>query len=141
MADIAQEVLIKADPKEVFAAVALPEGLTSWWANQVTGTLEVGTITEIRFDNGEVMKMEISELEVGKTLHWHVRSAPHGWEGSSITWDLTPFAGGTRLSFGHRNLTVNTSGYSVEQTRMGWEYFLKSLQSYLEEGEGMPYVN
>jgi len=33
---------------------------------------------------------------------------------------------------------VAAAGY--EQTRAGWEYFLRSLTSYLETGRGTPYV-
>lgn len=140
MSDIVQELTIQANANSVFDAIARPEGLTQWWANRATGTLQVGALTEIRFDNGEVMQMEITELEIGKTLHWKVRQAPHGWEGSVITWDLTPLTQKTRLQFGHRDLTTNHTGYSTEQTRMGWEYFLESLKSYLEKGKGTPYV-
>ncbi len=84
--------------------------------------------------------MEITELEVGKKLDWKVRCAPHNWEGSTITWDLTPTSNGTRLLFGHHDLTVNSTRYSTEQTRAGWEYFLESLKSYLESGKGAPYT-
>jgi len=140
MSDIVQELTIKADAGEVFNAIALPEGLIQWWANRVTGTLQVGEFTEICFDNGEVMKMEIIALESGKKLHWKVRFAPHNWEGSTITWNLTSLECGTRLLFGHRDLTVSTTGYSIEQTRAGWNYFLESLKSYLEKGKGTPYI-
>ena len=139
MADIMQEITIEATPEQVFYAIASPEGLTHWWANNVTAELKVGTLTEIRFDNGEVMQMEITDLEVGKKVHWRVRLAPHDWEGSRIMWDLTSIAKGTRLSFGHHDLATGTSGYSIEQTRAGWEYFLRSLKSYLETGKGTPY--
>jgi uncharacterized protein YndB with AHSA1/START domain len=139
VSDITQEITIEATPKSVFNAVALPEGITQWWANHVTGELQMGSIIEIRFDNGEVMKMEITELEIDRKLHWKVRSAPHNWEGSTITWETTPIQNGTRLLFGHHDLTLGKAGYSVDQTRAGWEYFLESLKSYLEAGEGTPY--
>ncbi len=139
MSDIVQELTIEATPENVFHALALPDGITGWWANQVTAELKVGSLTEIRFENGEVMKMEITDLEVGKKVHWRVRLAPHNWEGSTITWDLTPVSQGTRLLFGHHDLVVGDTGYGTEQTRVGWEYFLLSLKSYLETGKGTSY--
>lgn len=140
MSDIVQELTIAAPMRDVFDAIALPEGITGWWANQVTGEVKPGSILEIRFDNGEVMKMEISDLVIGEKVTWEVRVAPHNWEGSTITWNLAPLENATRVLFGHANLTVAQNGYSIEQTRSGWEYFLESLKFYLEEGKGTPYV-
>ncbi len=141
MSEIVQELTIEAPPENVFHAITLPDGITGWWANHVAVEPKVGSLAEIRFDNGEVMKMEIIDLEVGKKVHWGVRFAPHQlWEGSMITWDLTPDEEGTRLLFGHHHLTVGAPGYGIEQTRAGWEYFLLSLKAYLETGKGTPYV-
>ena len=141
MTDIVQELTIEAKPEKVFRAITLPEGITKWWANRVTAELKVGSLTEICFDNGEVMKMEIIELEVAKKVHWKVRLAPHNWEGSTITWDMAQVSEGTKLLFGHRDLVASATGYGIEQTRAGWEYFLDSLKSYVETGEGTPYVD
>jgi Activator of Hsp90 ATPase homolog 1-like protein len=73
-------------------------------------------------------------------VHWSVRLSPHDWEGSAITWDLTPISKGTRLLFGQHDLMEGATGYSIEETHAGWEYFLLSLKSYLETGKGTPYV-
>ena len=116
-----------------------PDGIAVWWSNLVTAEPEVGAFTEVRFESG-IMKMEITDLEVGKKAHWKVRLSPHDWEGSTITWDLTPISEGTRLLFGQHNLTVGATGYSIEETRAGWDYFLVSLKSYLETGKGTPYL-
>jgi uncharacterized protein YndB with AHSA1/START domain len=141
MTDILQELTIEATPEEVFHAIALPEGVTKWWANRVTAELKVGSLTEIGFDNGEVMKMEVTELEMPKKVYWKVKFAPHNWEGSTITWDLSNVSEGTKLRFGHHDLVAGKTGYGTEQTRAGWEYFLGSLKSYLETGEGIPYTD
>ncbi len=140
MSDIVQELKIEATPEKVFHALTEPAGIAGWWSNHATARPEVGSVTEVRFENGGVFKMEIIELEVGKKVHWRCRLSPHDWEGSTITWDLTPISQGTRLLFGHRGLTVGATGYDIEETRAGWEYFLGSLKSYLETGKGTPYV-
>ncbi|GER88993.1 hypothetical protein KDW_31550 [Dictyobacter vulcani] len=100
----------------------------------------INSLTEVRFENGGVFQMEITDLEVGKKVHWRVRLSPHDWEGSTITWALTPISNGTRLLFGQHDLFVGSTGYSVVETCSGWEYFLPSLKSYLETGKGIPYV-
>lgn len=116
MSDIIQELMIEATPENVFHALTLSEGINGWWSNHVTAEPRLGSITEVRFVN-EVMKMEIIDLEVGKRVHWKVRFSPHNWEGSTITWDLTPTSKGTRLLFGQHNLFVGATGYSIEETR------------------------
>ncbi len=139
MSDIIQELTIEATPENVFHALTLSEGINGWWSNHATAEPRLGSITEVSFVD-EVMKMEVIDLEVGKKVHWKVRLSPHDWEGSTITWDLTATPKGTRLLFGQHNLFVGTTGYSIEKTRAGWEYFLRSLKSYLETGKGTPYV-
>jgi hypothetical protein len=73
-------------------------------------------------------------------VHRRVRLSPHEWEGSTITWDLMPISKGIRLLFGQHDIIVGATGYSIEETRAGWEYFLSSLKAYLETGKGAPYV-
>lgn len=139
MAEIVQELMLEATPEHVFHALTTPEGIAGWWSNRVTAEPVVGALTEVRFESG-VFQLEMTDLEVGKQVHWRVRRSPHDWEGSTITWDLTPISQGTRLLFGQHDLTVGATGYSIEQTRAGWEYFLVSLKSYLETGKGTPYL-
>lgn len=140
MSDIVEELTIEAMPENVFHALTLPDGIAGWWSNHVIAECKVGSLTEVRFENGGVMKMEITDLEVGKKVYWKVRLSPHDWEGSTITWDLTLIAKGTKLLFGQHDLMVGATGYSIEETRAGWEYFLESLKLYLETGKGTPYV-
>jgi uncharacterized protein YndB with AHSA1/START domain len=139
MAEIVLELTIEATPEHVFHALTTPGGIAGWWSNLVTAEPKVGALTEVRFESG-VMQMEITDLEVGKKVHWRVRLSPHDWEGSTITWNLTPISKGTRLLFGQQDLFVGATGYSIEETRVGWEYFLLSLKSYLETGKGTPYL-
>lgn len=140
MSDIVQELIIEATPENVFDALTLPDGIAEWWSNHVTAEPKVGSLNEIRFENGGIFKMEITDLEAGKKVYWRCRLSPHDWEGSTITWDITPISKGVRLLFGQHNLTVGDTGYSIEETCAGWEYFLESLKSYLETGKGTPYV-
>ena len=81
MSDIVQELTIEATPENVFYALTLPDGITGWWSNHVTAEPVVGSLTEIRFENGGVFQMEITDLEVGKKVHWRVRLSPHDWRG------------------------------------------------------------
>ncbi len=141
MPDITREITIKAAPERVFTAVTRHDEITQWWANQVVAEPTIRSVAEFCFDNGEVMRMEMTDLVVGKSISWPVRDAPqysHLREGTTITWHLASAAHGTQLRCAHHGFAVVDSGY--EQTRTGWEYFLGSLKSCLETGHGTPYV-
>jgi uncharacterized protein YndB with AHSA1/START domain len=140
MSEIVQELMIEATPENVFHALTTPDGIAGWWSNHVTARPQVGSLTEVRFENGGVFQLEITDLEIGKKVQWSVRLSPHDWEGSTIIWDLTPISKGTRLLFGQHDLFVGPTGYGIEETCAGWEYFLASLKFYLETGKGTPYV-
>jgi uncharacterized protein YndB with AHSA1/START domain len=140
MSDIVRVLTIDALPEQVFHAIVEPDEITHWWGSGATVEREAGSLLHIGFANGEVMTMEVTALDAGMLVQWRVRRAPHDWAGSTITWLLTPAASGTTLLFGHHELIEGPSGYSVEQTRADWIYFLRSLKSYLETGAGTPYA-
>lgn len=81
MSEIVQELTIEATPENVFHALTRPVGIAGWWSNQVTAEPKVGSLTEVLFENGGVFQMEITDLEVGKKVHWSVKLSPHDWEG------------------------------------------------------------
>ncbi len=136
MSDITQELTAES----VFYALTLPDRIAEWWSNHVTAALKVGALTEVRFENGGVFELKITDLEVGKKVYWKVMLSPRNWEGSTITWDITPISSGAKLLFGQHDLFVGDTGYSIEETYTGWQYFLLSLKSHLEAGKGTPYV-
>lgn len=140
MPEINKELTIDATPENIFHALTTSDGIAGWWSNHVIAEPKVGSLTEVRFENGGVFHMEITNLEVGRKVYWSVKLSPHDWEGSTITWDLTPTSQGTKLHFGQHNLFVGPTGYSIEEGSAGWDYFLASLKSYLETGKGTPYV-
>jgi len=138
MADIVQEMTIEATPEKVFNALTRQVELAQWWTNHVNAEPRVGSVAEFRFNDGAVVfHMEITELVDGKKVHWAVRLGPPHWEGTTVTWNLTPVGKGTKLLFGHHGFAAVDAAY--EETREGWEYFLGSLKSYLETGKGTPH--
>jgi hypothetical protein len=44
----------------------MPDGITGWWSNHATAEPKVGSLTEVRFENGGIFKLEIIDLEVGR---------------------------------------------------------------------------
>ncbi len=66
MAEIVKELTIEVTPEKVFDALTTPDGIAMWWSNQVTADPKVSSLTEVRFANGGVFQLELTDLEVGK---------------------------------------------------------------------------
>ncbi|MDQ2904086.1 MAG: SRPBCC domain-containing protein [Chloroflexota bacterium] len=75
-------------------------------------------------------------LTTGEKVRWLSRQGPPQWAGTSVTWNLTPVQNGTKLVFTHDGFAQVDEAYKKIQGN--WEYFLDSLKSYLETGQGTP---
>ena len=133
MAAIVEELTIEAAPQRVWGAITQQDEIVQWWAYEARVKPEVGSLAEFRFRQGAfVMQFEVAELDQDEKVRWISKSPPQ-WEGTSVTWQLTPVHNGTKLIFTH-------DGFAQvdERTRGAWVYFLASLKSYLETGKGTP---
>jgi hypothetical protein len=73
------------------------------------------------------------------TWTWTKSNMQHtnAWEGTTITFTLTPAQHHTQRDVAH---TGYRESPCYEVCRQGWEYFIgTSLKQYLETGKGMPY--
>jgi uncharacterized protein YndB with AHSA1/START domain len=139
MADIVKELTIAAAPQRVWDALTQPEEIACWWTDDLSVTLEVGTLAEFRFSQRTfIVQFEVAELVEGSKVHWITRQGPSTghWTGTSVTWYLEPIDNGTKVVFRHDNFIQADRRY--EYTRAWWEHFLSSLKSYLEIGKGTP---
>ncbi len=133
MSAIVKELTIEAAPQRVWRAITQQDEIVQWWAYEARVKPEVGSLAEFRFRQGAfVMQFEVAELDQDEKVRWISKSPPQ-WEGTSVTWQLTPVHNGTKLIFTH-------DGFAQvdERTRGAWVYFLASLKSYLETGKGTP---
>ena len=133
MSAIVKELTIEAAPQRVWRAITQQDEIVEWWAYEARVKPEVGSLAEFRFRQGAfVMQFEVAELDQDEKVRWISKSPPQ-WEGTSVTWQLTPVHNGTKLIFTH-------DGFAQvdERTRGAWVYFLASLKSYLETGKGTP---
>jgi uncharacterized protein YndB with AHSA1/START domain len=137
MAAIVKELTIAAAPESVYDALTQQDELALWWTNDLTAKPEVGSLAEFRFRQGAfVLQLEIAELDADEKVSWFSRQGIAGWEGTSVTWQLTPVQNGTRVLFTHDGFAQVNEVY--EQIHRTWKYFLDSLKSYLETGKGTP---
>ena len=137
MATIIEERIIEAAPELVFDALTESDEITRWWASVARVQPEVGSLGEFRFrPPAGSLQFEVAEVEQGEKVSWISRQGPPQWEGTSVTWQLTPVQGGTRVVFTHEGFVKIDESY--ERTRGNWNYFLYCLKSYLETGKGTP---
>ncbi len=139
MPDILLEATIFAPPETLYTALTEQEGLRSWWTQQATAAPKVGSTSEFRFYNGQVvMQLEVEQLEPSRRVAWKPISGVPDWAGTEVTWDLTPVDGGTKLLFGHRDFASYEG--SLPMTGFNWAWYIISLKKYAETGVGSPHT-
>jgi uncharacterized protein YndB with AHSA1/START domain len=139
MAAILKELTIQAAPRRVWDALTQPDEIARWWTDDLSVSPEVGQLSEFRFSQGTfVIQFEVTELDEEAKVSWITRQGPSTghWTGTSVTWQLEPVQGGTKLVFTHDHFAQADQRYEI--TRAWWEHFLLSLKSYLETGKGTP---
>ena len=136
-----QEMLIAAPPPQVFDALASLDGLVGWWASSARGSASAGGRFELGFAGlEETMTMRVDVAQPAATVGWTCleHTGLPDWEGTKIVFDLSDRdPDHTALSFRHEGLVPDLECY--EQCHSGWEHFLASLRSFVEQGRGDPF--
>lgn len=137
MVAIVNERTIAATPERVFNALTQQDEIVCWWAEQAQVKPEVGAVGTFRFrPPAGTLQFEIAELDHDKKVLWISRLGPPTWAGTSVTWQLTSLANGTKVVFTHDGFAQADEAYTRAQGN--WDAFLDSLKSYLETGIGTP---
>ena len=140
MPDIMHLVRIRATPESVYRALTTAEGIRNWWTRDAALDTAIGGTGTFGFRDRRVLTtVRVDALDPPARVGWRTltSTAPSGWEGSSITFDLRAEGDDTVLAFAHRGLACADEGYARVTT--GWAYYLISLQQYLETGTGAPH--
>jgi uncharacterized protein YndB with AHSA1/START domain len=139
---IEQEVVIAAEPERVFEAMT--DGVNSWWAHgyqSPQSTVHLEPYAGGRFyedfgpERGSAFYATVTYWDRGKKLRL---MGPMGMSGpvvGTMTFDLEPEAGGTRVKLSHQIM-----GAVDEETRQGytsgWQELLGDhLRRFVEEGK------
>lgn len=141
------DILLAAPASIIYEALTTQHGIENWWTAFCEVGRAVGDKITIRFgDTFKVMKIEV--LRPFTAVQWGVTDAhmavpgltrTNEWIGSTIVFQLTPLSGAlTQLHMEHVGLTPQIECYEI--CSQGWNQFLGSLKSYVEVGEGSPYV-
>lgn len=136
MSNILFEYVVDAPVDKVYDAITQESGIKGWWTADVHLAQKEGSEARFGFgDHGE-MRFEVSKLVPNKQVVWETVQAMPDWDGTQVSFDLSPDDNGTRIHFAHRNFATEDGSFAF--VTYNWAYFLFSLRSYLEKGEGTP---
>lgn len=136
MANILFAIEIDASASEVRKAITEESGVKGWWTTDTTLKQEVGSEAVFGFGPRGTLKFEVAELGDNHIEWKSTQAGPPDWAGTNVTFDLEAQDGHTNLLFGHRNFATDEGSYAF--TSWNWAYFLMSLKSYIETGQGTP---
>jgi hypothetical protein len=135
-------ITTKMSPQEVLEKIGR---VSEWWANDSDGTsATVNDEFTVRFKNGDMYKMKVTDIVPGEKMVWDVIDSYQGWHedhtewtGTKIVWEVSAQKDGTDVKMTHVGLVPEFECY--EACNRGWTYLVqKSLLALLNEGKGLP---
>lgn len=145
MKDYQKTMTVNNPLNEVYAAIT--GHIADWWSNDLGGAAcHAGDSFNIAF-NQTRKTFEITEAIPDTQVVWKCTQAyidmaslenKSEWVGATLIWAMDSAEQGVTLTFLHKGLNQNFQCYNVCEA--GWDYFLGSLQAYLETGKGTPHL-
>lgn len=138
MVDYQETLILQMAGTQLFQALQTADGLKGWWTQTVQES--PGRIFHLGFPHhGQTITIQVLPPSHAQEVRWLClkHSAFPEWDQTSMIfqWEETPK--GVNLDFCHRGLTPQLQCFT--DCREGWNYFLESLQLFLETGKGTPY--
>jgi uncharacterized protein YndB with AHSA1/START domain len=134
-------VSLQASPHKVFAALTTLNGLRGWWTTLVSGSGRAGGELRFEFEGmNEHITMAVDLATRPGRVEWSCveHTELEEWAGSKVIFEISPHGSGdTHLRFEHAGLTPKLACF--DDCKRGWDYFMASLQSYVERGRGTPF--
>ena len=137
MIDIRHMLLIDKPIDVVYKAVTEQGGLAAWWTFETIATPEIGAIIEFKFGDRYLNKMKVLTLEPNSLVEWECIEGDEQWVGTRFKFDLEKQGDQTLLRFFHTGCRDTTDFYA--HCNYQWGYYMKSLKTYCETGEGTPF--
>ncbi len=133
---------IDADAATIFTAITTRDGLAGFWTSDCDAQAVIGTVSRFAFPAAPVdLHMRIEGLEASRSVSWTcLGDFPH-WAGTTVTWDITPAAGG-RSTVMFRQDGWGDDYPEIEYARVNytWGRIVGALKSYAESGTPDPFL-
>jgi uncharacterized protein YndB with AHSA1/START domain len=137
MAEIRHMLLIDAPADRVYRAITEQAGLAGWWTVQALAEPRVGAVADFKFGDRYHTAMRITGLEPSRKVRWECVAGDEEWVGTKIVFDLEKQGDQTLVRFVQGDWRAVTDFYA--SCNYNWGYYLTSLKSYCETGEGTPF--
>jgi uncharacterized protein YndB with AHSA1/START domain len=132
-------VLIDADANKIYEAISTGKGLASFWTKDSNADPKVGSIARFGF-GGPQLEMKVEELKPGKRVKWSSAGGFPGWEGTTVTWEITRAkAGGNEVLFAHEGWPADQDPSELASVNYTWGRVVGRLKKFAETGEPSPY--
>ena len=137
--EIRHSFLMGASSDAITDALTQVEHIEKWWTKEAR--VEDGKILAGRSGYGWEVELEMVRDSATRNVVWHCTKSnlqnTNAWEGTTITFPLTPLAVGTQVDFAQTGYRASPC---YEVCVQGREFLLgKSLKKYVETGKGIPY--
>ena len=146
MENYSTTILLDAPAEKVFAA--LTNAIPLWWTEMFEGISDKqGESFTIHFGEPVFKRFQVQELHANAKVVWHVEDSllnipglenKKEWIGTTIIWKIAGSDDGTTLHLEHQGLHPKIECYQICSD--GWKQFTESLKSYIETGQGTPYL-
>ena len=93
--EVTREIVVDAEPEEVWEALTDPARLEEWFANDVELDAEAGGEGVFRWENGEERYALVEEVDVGRRFSFRWRDG--AGEETVVAISLDAVAAGTRV--------------------------------------------
>jgi uncharacterized protein YndB with AHSA1/START domain len=134
---------VHASPAALFDALTTSAGLAAFWTTDATAEPRSGSVAQFGFPSVPPemkLKMNVHSLEPGKQVVWQCLGPFPFWEGSTVTWSLSPAAdGATRVLFNHGGFGDGYLEPDFGSVNFTWGQVMARLKAFAESGKAQPY--
>lgn len=153
---VVSEIEIATPAERVFRALTKPEQLTRWFTNEscpvkfwkmeaslggsysyatLPSKMDVNGVNEFKC-HGKIVEFDPPRLLVYTWIaNWHTDKDTE----TTVRWELTPTASGTRVKVTHSGLAQDAT--AREDYSGGWPGVMESLKQYAEQSFGITFTN
>ena len=140
--DYHSSITASVTPQEAFEKIS---HVSEWWAKDFEGkSEEPHDVFTVRFPNGDMYKVKVSEIIPHKKITWEVIDSYQGWHdnhtewvGTTIVWEVLSPKDSLEVKMTHIGLVPEFECF--DKCSHGWDYLMqKSLLELLNEGKGLP---
>jgi uncharacterized protein YndB with AHSA1/START domain len=137
VADILQDLPIKADADRVFDAISTPEGLDRWWTLYSAGKPIDGAEYELWFGPELGWRAKVIRAVRPSRFELEMVEADQDWLGTRVGFELEHKDGVTQVRFHHTGWPRANDHYRI--SCHCWAMYLRILRRHVEYNEVVPF--